>query len=107
MKCAAGSGEVLFQVGCSWEYVAWLQASLDAHLTSFLHKHKGKKGFLKKTRLIQLSYVCGEGSVCLSAPAVFYLPVTFEPVGQFYANQMEGQRFQKYSDPMSFVKNSA
>lgn len=34
-------------------------------------------------------------------------PVTFKPDGWFYTNQMEEQRFQKYSAPVSFVKSSA
>lgn len=40
----------------------------------------------------------------VSAPAVFFLPVTFELLGQIYANRMDRLRFKKYSVSIAFVK---
>lgn len=96
-------GGVLFQVGCSWEYTTQLQASLGAHLTSFLLKGKRKEGCLKEARLIQLSCALDEGSACLSAPS--FTSSNFWTWWLFYTDEMEEQRFQTYS--VSSVKNSA
>lgn len=67
---------------------------------------KGRKVFLTKQGLYSCP-VCVRKGVSLFAPAVFFLPVTFELLGQFYANLIERRRFRKYSVPMAFVKNSA